>query len=226
LLLVVAAVALPRRRPNVRDVCLVLCFLPLSCTSARLVVWWLVVTAPLVAVSLAANWPRGRVPEAPEQPSFLATACFGVLALLVVLSVPGLAAYHPLLAPARRSAPPTQRALETVAASLPARATPGRIFCRFEWGEYLSWALTPRYTVFMDGRIEIYPDEVWAHYTTLTCGQAGWAALLDRYQVDYLLLDASYHVGTGLLPQVEQSPAWQRLFQVGEAVLFVRRSKE
>lgn len=224
LLLVVVAFALPRRRPTVRDVCLVLCFLPLSCSSARLVVWWLLVTAPLVAVSLAANWPSSRVREAPEQPSFLATACFGVLVLLVALSLPGLAAYNPLLAPARRAAPQTQNDLETVAAFLPARATPGRIFCRFEWGEYLSWALTPRYTVFMDGRIEIYPDEIWAHYTALTCGQADWAALLDRYQVDYLLLDAPYHVATGLLPQVERSPTWQRLFQVGEAVLFVRRS--
>ncbi len=224
LLLVIVAFALPRRRPTVRDVCLVLCFLPLACGSVRMVVWWLIAIAPLLAASLAANWPSLAGRDAAEPPSFAVTGSLGLILVLVVLSVPGIAAYNPLLALARRNTPRTQTDLEVVAAYLPARAEPGRIFCRFEWGEYLGWALVPRYTVFMDGRIEIYTDQVWQQYSALTCGRTDWAEILDQYRVDYLLLDAGYHARTGLLPQVERSTAWERVFQAGDAVLYERRS--
>ena len=40
-------------------------------------------------------------------------------------------------------------------------AAPSRVFTRLEWGEYLDWAAHPKARVFMDGRIEIYPDDVW-----------------------------------------------------------------
>ncbi len=76
--------------------------------------------------------------------------------------------------------------------SLPG-AEAGVLFSRFEWGEYLTWLLGPRFPVFMDGRIEIFPDEVWAQYSTVTVGRAQWHEVLNRYAVDYLLLDAPYH---------------------------------
>ena len=73
----------------------------------------------------------------------------------------------------------------------------------------------------MDGRIEIYPDEIWSQYWALTNARADWQKILDNYQVDCLVLDSSYH--KDLLPQVERSPDWQRADQSGHAVLFVRR---
>ena len=78
-----------------------------------------------------------------------------------------------------------------------------------EWGEYLGWAGAPAFTVFMDGRIEIYPDDVWERYAAVTCGRDGWEAILDAYAVDYLVLDAGYHHRTGLLERVALSPAWR-----------------
>jgi len=83
--------------------------------------------------------------------------------------------------------------------------------------------LAPRYKVFMDGRIEIFPDRVWQEYDAVTRGRADWEAILARYQVDCLVLDkGGYHAG--LLPQVERSANWQAIQSAGDAVLFVRRS--
>ena len=101
----------------------------------------------------------------------------------------------------------------------------GRVFSRFEWGEYLSWSYAPAYQVFMDGRIEIYPDDVWNHYAAITKGEAAWPKLLDDYGVDALILDAPYHARTGLLPHVERSPAWQQIGRQRDALLFVRRAE-
>jgi hypothetical protein len=221
LALVLLGFGLSRRRPTAREVCVALCFLPLACASVRMVVWWLLAVTPVLAAHLAANLPRREA--AAERPSFASAAFFGLIVLLAALSVPGLDRYNPLLGPARPSAGHTERELGRVAEWVAGRNA-GRIFCRFEWGAFLNCSLGTRYPVFMDGRIDIFPDEVWEQYSALTTGRADWEEILDRYRVDYLLLDARYHGGTGLLPQVERSGRWESAFQAGDALVFVRRS--
>jgi hypothetical protein len=212
------------RRPTAREVLLILCFLPLACRSVRMVAWWLIVFAPMCCALLAALLPRPAAPPDAGRPSWGAALTFGALAFIAVLSAPGLERYNPLLgfAPRERR---TEMALEAVHRRLAGRAADGRVFSRFEWGEYLSWACAPRFRVFMDGRIEIYPDDVWDQYLRLTAGKEGWQRILDDYGVDYLVLDADYHAESGLLRQVAQSPGWQQTLTLGEGVvLFERRS--
>src|SRR5262249_6909250 len=98
-----------------------------------------------------------------------------------------------------------------------------RVFSRFEWGEYLGWSLAPAgYTVFMDGRIAIFPDDVWSRYSAVTIHCADREKSLDAHQVDALLLDSTYHAD--LLREVEQSPHWQGpVKEAGKAVLYLRR---
>jgi hypothetical protein len=219
-LLLLLLFALPGRRPTVREVILVLCFLPLACGSVRMVAWWLLVSAPISAGLMAANLSRPASAAVPERPTWASGAFFGLIVLAAVLSVPWLESRNPMLWSVRGAGHRTEDDLETVAQRLAERDGTKRIFSRFEWGEYLSWSLSPHYKVFMDARIEIYPDDVWGQYSAITRGRADWHEILDRYQVDCLLLDASYH--TELLPQVEKSLAWQRSFQAGDAVLFLR----
>jgi hypothetical protein len=222
-LLLIVLFALPRRRPTAREVILVLCFLPLACGSVRMVAWWLLVSAPIIAALAADNLPSDALGGAEhEPPSWASAICFAVLLLLCAGSgialteraTPFLASFRP----AHRD----ETDIEDIARHLPDRVADGRIFSRFEWGEYLSWSVAPRgYTIFMDGRIEIFPDEVWAHYSAITRGRADWADILDRYHVEYLLLDRTYHAD--LMPQVERSRDWERSCESGKAVLFLRR---
>jgi hypothetical protein len=221
-LLLVLLFALPRRRPTAREVILVLCFLPLACGSVRMVAWWLLVSAPILAALLAGNLPRTALasPE-PEPPSLASAGFLGLIALACLGGALSLAGRDPPLVGAVRQTHRDEYDLEEAARGLPPRDD-GRVFSRFEWGEYLGWELAPRgYTVFMDGRIEIFPDGVWDQYAAVTKGRADWEAILDGYHVDCLVLDSSYH--TDLLPQVERSPDWEKTFQAGKAVVFVRR---
>jgi hypothetical protein len=221
LLALLVLFALPGRRPCLRELCLLACFLPFAIGSARMLAWWLLVAAPVTARLLAAHLPAKILrAENDARPSLASGLIFAILILAVVLSVPGLEQFNPLVGTVRTSHR-VESELEAVCCEL-SENDGGRIFSRFEWSEYLGWALAPRYTVFMDGRIEIFPDEVWREYAALTRGRADWQELLDRYDVDYLLLDTSgYHAE--LLPQVERSPSWEPVFQAGDAVLFARR---
>jgi hypothetical protein len=209
-------------RPAAREIFLVVCFLPLACGSVRMVAWWLIVFAPLCAAWLAMLLPHRAQAADAGRPSLGAALVFSVVVLVAALSTPGLERYNPLLAftPRERR---LELALEAAHERLARRTSAGRIFSRFEWGEYLSWAGAPQFQVFMDGRIEIIPDDIWEQYMRLTSGKEGWQTILDQHQVDFLVLDADYHRANGLLAQVEQSPSWQPLLERAEGVLVYER---
>ena len=231
LLIVLLAVA--RRRPRPRDLFVALAFLPLACASVRMVPWWLLAVSPVLASTIGANLvlararrrnqPRPSVGMMGEREPGLSVPAVVMLALVsgaVVLSVPGLERYNPIFGTLR----PTRRPeadLEAVVARLAERSDDARVFTRLEWGEYLDWAAYPRGgRTFIDGRIEIYPDDVWQQYHAVTSARADWQGILDGRGVDYLLLDSTYHVE--LLPHVRASGQWERVCGAGPAVLYTR----
>ena len=223
LVLLLMGLAFSRRRSNWREICLILCFLPPACGSVRMVAWWLLVSTPILATRFADLLSRLRHLDSTDDRASLgnAFACC-TLAGAMVLSIPNLEAFNPFLSRPGR-AHRAESDLQALADFLREEGKAERIFTRFDWGEYLGWSLAPRSTVFMDGRIEIIPDEIWMHYTAVTRGRADWEEILDHYGVDCLVLDVSgYH--HDLLPLVERSMTWRQVQQQGNAVLFVRRA--
>jgi hypothetical protein len=224
LLLLLIGLAFSRRRPTVREICLLCCFLPLACGSVRMVAWWLLICTPILAAQLTELCPRLRqFDTGDDRPSLGNAFACGLLVFTMVLSLPWLESINPILSRPER-AHRTETDLQALADRLRAEGCGGRIFTRFAWGEYLGWSLASDYTVFMDGRIEIIPDDVWMQYVAVTRGRADWQEILDSYHVDYLLLDASgYH--HDLLPLVERSPAWRPLDRRSDAILFARQKE-
>ncbi len=210
-----------RRSITARDLFLICCFLPLACGSVRMVAWWLLVIAPIIAARIAVLWPKAAVANE-FVPNRGAAWSVAGLVLAMIFSMPGLQHLNPLIR--LRGSDVTTANVDQAQALLARDLGEARVFSRFEWGEYLSWAAHPRLKVFMDGRIEIYPDDVWQAYAEVTCGKAGWTQVLDDYRIDALLLDAGYHRRTGLLEQVERSPGWQRQYEIGNAVVYVRNA--
>ncbi len=200
-----------------RGVVLALCFLPMAATSVRMVAWWLLVMAPTAAVLLSRLLPSPRV--AHDKPTLGAALTCVVLLLVAVSALPGLRAYNPLLA--AHGNPHVERDLEVILERLAQEQSGRRIFTRFEWGEFIGWAAQRPCSIFMDGRIEIYPDKVWHEYEAVTLGR-DWSRILDLYQVDALILDSDYHARTGLLAQVESSSEWVRTIEAGSALLYLR----
>ncbi len=220
LLLVIATFAVPGRRPTARDVLLVLCFLPLACGAARMIPWWLLVLAPIAAGRFAQQFSVEK--SEPEKPSFAGFLIFGLILVSVVMSLPGLSRYNPLTQ-LNRSAARVETNLELIAERIRTADPKSRVYSSFEWGEYLSWSLSPDGgTVFMDGRIEIYPDRVFAEHLAVSLGRADWQDTLNRYQVTALVLNTRYHAA--LLSLVRHaSSGWDEVLQVEDAVLFLRR---
>jgi hypothetical protein len=228
---VVILLSLPRSRPSARQVSLLAIFLIPACGSVRMIAWWLLVLAPIAssliaqACGLSKNpvWSQQRGDESPRSPPNVGAAltCLALLAVMV-LSLPWFERWSPLGRLARTTHRPEQD-LEEVVVRLRELGRPGNIFTRFEWGEYLAWRLGPDYRIFMDGRIEIFPNDIWEEYMEITIGGARWQQLLDKYKVEYLLIDVDpYHLQ--LRKAVESSPrVWERVSLQTETMLLFRK---
>jgi tetratricopeptide (TPR) repeat protein len=75
--------------------------------------------------------------------------------------------------------------------------------------------------VFIDGRTEVYPPEVWREYTSLRAGGDGALALLARRRADAVVLAHAARTSDRLITTLLASPRW-RLAEADEAgVLFL-----
>lgn len=91
---------------------------------------------------------------------------------------------------------------------------PGNLFNSYAWGGYLSWAY-PEKAVFVDGRTDLFGDEIIGQWLTVTQGGEGWQAVLRDWQIGVVLLEPDQPV-VGLLA----GDGWRLLYQDGTAVVY------
>lgn len=193
----------------------------LALESGRYVVWWALLLPPILArhasaIRLPGPLGRAAIHRGDGSPANLAVA--GLIVLLTALAPlwPG-AALEPLLG-SRSSAAYAPTAAADFLASLPDGA---RLFHLQRWSGYLAWRLWPRQQPMLDGRVEAHPATVWADYTAVEQGVASWQSILDRYAVEYLVLDRAAE--GRLVALAEQSGRWTQLYQDPTAVVLGRR---
>jgi hypothetical protein len=88
------------------------------------------------------------------------------------------------------------------------------------WGGYLEWAAWPRHQVFLDGRIELHPNQVWFDYLDVVFPSARWRALLDQYDISYLVLSKVDQAD--LIDDVRRDVAWRLDYEDDQAAVFLR----
>ena len=216
-LLIVALSLKTRRKPSIREGCLAICFLPLAFHSTRMIAWWLLAMTPMLA-DLIAKILTEKHPARDLRPSWMAAAVMLLLGAEVALSVPWMERYNPVMG-TLRSGHRIESDVEAAAAHIPAKS---RVFTRMEWGGRLDCAIGPENSVCMDGWIELYSDSQWQEFQIVSAGRPGWQQILDRWQVNCLLLDQSYH--TRLLEEVRASGQWEQKLARGPAILLVRKN--
>jgi len=208
---------------------LLLCFLPPALISMRMIPWWFLSMAPMFAKLLAGDRQveslRSRMgmddllaeEPTPRSSPALARFAFILMAVACVGSLPWADRINPLSGTMRS----TQRTEDDLAALVPALPL-GRVFTRLEWGNFLCWARKADNQIFAEGHIEMYPDRVWEEYMNVSSGAEGWQKVLRDYDVQALMLDASYH--RELLGNIAQSRDWKEVARSGPAVVFARQS--
>jgi hypothetical protein len=93
----------------------------------------------------------------------------------------------------------------------------GNIFNSYNWGGYLTWELR-KYPVFVDGRTDLFGDEVLDIYSRVITGDEGWDKNLDDYSIDLILIERE----AGLTDAIVGDPNWEMVYGDNIAVVYTR----
>lgn len=133
-----------------------------------------------------------------------------VLTVLLALGFSGLIAWD--VAGAREIAdkrfPPAKENLAEVVAFLEKGYPSGNLLNDYEWGDYLVYAFKNPPRVFIDGRADMYGEEVFSDHSKILDMDKEAERLLEKYQVSWTLLQKDTQLGRYLL----QCRGWQLLY--------------
>jgi hypothetical protein len=91
-----------------------------------------------------------------------------------------------------------------------------RIFASDQWGGYLIYRLYPSKRVFIDGRADVFGQELSNTSVAILNARHDWRHQLDRFAVDMVLIKPDAPLATVL----KTSPGWRMLFDDGKAIVF------
>jgi hypothetical protein len=210
------------KRPDFFQIATFLVFGILGLKTSRGSVWFGLVMAPIVAEHIAASVKQfqktGRTTTNQEGSRILNILFVFVIVLMGVISLPWLKSILPLPA-AKAGLISTETPVEATQFLLEENP-PGHIFNSMTFGSYLIWAAHPQYQVFVDSRIELFPENVWLDYLRISNAQGDWEALLREYGVNTLMLSPLEQ--PSLFQAVKNSSEWKKVYQDSVSTIFIR----
>lgn len=222
LLFCIVILALSPNRPSFFQLLTFVVFSLLAIVTTRGVVWFGLVMAPVLADHLSDLNGRLRKRKGKLTPnsrsSLINVAFLLLLLILAILSLPWFKHFFPF--PKLKSG---LISLETPVAAtdfLKSQELAGNLFNDIGFGSYLIWAAYPDYHVFVDSRIELYPINLWWDYSALSNADPGWNELLERYEINTMLLNVENQ--KPLITTLEKSSSWDLIYRDPTAVIFKR----
>lgn len=104
-------------------------------------------------------------------------------------------------------------------AYLNAEQPAGPMFNSYNWGGYLLFA-APQYPVFVDGRTDLYGDEVLTTYLNTARGGDDWRDTLTEYDINLVVVEAQ----SGLARALSEEPGWTLDYSDDLAVIYTREA--
>ena len=90
----------------------------------------------------------------------------------------------------------------------------GNLFNDYNWGGYLTWHLRA-YPVFVDGRTDLYGDEVLSKYLRVIRGGDGWQGIMEQYTIRLALVPPD-----GVALSRFSEAGWELVYEDDLAVIF------
>ena len=209
----VAVLAWRWRRLSVTDVLLVGGTAVAALVAVRTVSLFATVAAPVLSRYLSGRDDMAAEAAGEREPADVSTA-LNVGLVLVVVGLAVLMA-RARLAPASVHTELRQEFPVEAVAWIEENRPPREMFNTFDWGGYLIWQL-PGYPVSIDGRADLYADELQV-YARILAGQ-GWENEFQRRRIGFALVPT----GGPLARAVTAHPAWRIAHADRQATVLVR----
>jgi hypothetical protein len=174
------------------------------------------IVAPAIIVRYAQPVIQAAFPEwnpghaVPRWQSVLHASVAAALAVAVLLFGVSSTAPSAMQAAVRRNIP-----VDAVA-YLSEHPVQGRMFNSYNWGSYLLWNL-PDQPVFVDGRTDLYDDEILGQYLAVAGAQPGWRDVLDKWGIRMVFLEPT----TPIL-EILTAEGWTVYYRDSQATILIR----
>lgn len=217
-----------KRKTTFTDALLLLAFLFAGFKAVRMVLWWGIVSAPILAAHFCSIEPirkrisGGKKEGESESECLPLNILFLVVMLVAFVSfLPWLRPYHPLKSERNFINPRTEPV--EIANYIKKEGLKGNMYNDTNWGSYLIWKLWPEYKVFADNRIHLVPEDIWKDCKDVHYGLANWAKILDKYKISFVVLSKKDNKRT--IEFIGAHPVWKKVYGDEAGVIFVRKSE-
>jgi len=95
---------------------------------------------------------------------------------------------------------------------------PGPLFNSYNWGGYVLWELYPEYLSFVDGRTDLFDDEILESYLEAWRADPEWDDVLETWDIRLVLLEPQAPLAEEL-----QEHGWQILYADEQAVVLTEQ---
>ncbi len=211
------ALAFSRRRPHAAEVLGVLAFAYLGFLAGRNIAIFALAAAPVLArhghaalAPIASRVGTGR--QVPEQ---LARRINLVLLFLVLVGAAAKAAVP--LSNSHNERLLAQQAPMAAIAWIRAYQPAGPLFNSYNWGGLVVWALYPDYPSFVDGRTDLFDQDLLTAYLAAWRAAPGWQDTLERWQIRMALLEPEAPLVLAL-----RTAGWEVAYADDQAVILLR----
>jgi hypothetical protein len=213
-LLLLAALVSSRSRPKGRVIVPLLLTSFAALDAVRHIPIFVLVAIPVIAAALpVASESRAASQRRPNsswfRPSFN---------LVVVILIAGFTLVKWVSLDRSQDAHEAEQYPQRAIALLQASAQPQRIFVYYDWGGYAIWKLYPEYRVFVDGRADLYGDDLLRQFKTAMQLRTGWRDVLDSWKVEAVLVPPSCALAQALL----LDPNWHAAYSDSKAIILLR----
>ena len=215
-----------KRRITVTEAILLLAFLFAGFKSTRMVIWWGIVSAPILAVHFCSiDAVRERISRGKGQGAKSESECpplniiiFILLVIIAISFLPWIRPYHPIKE-VRAFINPKTNPVEIVN-YIEREKLKGNMYNDINWGSYIIWRLWPEYKVFADNRLHLVPGKIWKDYSDVEYGLANWEKILDKYKISFVVLSKKDNKRT--IEFIKDSPGWKEVYEDDAGAVFVR----
>lgn len=105
---------------------------------------------------------------------------------------------------------------------------PGTMFNDFSFGGYLIWACQPLHPVFIDGRLDVYPSELFDDYAGVFRGTVKVDELVSRYNIDHFVIAYPSRDSTGvsaLHQELSSSGKWTLIYWDDNSLIYAAQNQ-
>jgi hypothetical protein len=190
-----------------RDLLFLLAGLFAALVSTRMIPFFVLIAVPIISCRLGA-WPRTAAPHS----SRLGAA----LNLTIILAMSVFAASYIQVVIRRQPEVEARQFPAGAVAFLQSHPPRGHIFNHYDWGGYLIWKLNPEAPVFIDGRADVYGEQLFHEFADVYQLRDSWKQILEHWRVQTVLVPTDSALSAGL----RAAPGWTVAYADSQAIIW------